>query len=56
MKDSLRSDPRYKSVKHEDRDKLFNEYIAELKAAEEETSQKARAKLDEEVSFFLQHC
>ncbi|KAH6768386.1 pre-mRNA-processing protein 40C [Perilla frutescens var. frutescens] len=48
VKDSLRSNPRYKSVKHEDREKLFNEYLAELRAAEEETAQKAKAKLDEE--------
>ncbi|KAL1561633.1 pre-mRNA-processing protein 40C-like [Salvia divinorum] len=48
VKDSLRSDPRYKSVKHEDREKLFNEYVAELKAAVEETAQKAKAKQDEE--------
>ncbi|XP_057783614.1 pre-mRNA-processing protein 40C isoform X2 [Salvia miltiorrhiza] len=48
VKDSLRSDPRYKSVKHEDREKLFNEYVAELKAAVEETAQKAKAKQGEE--------
>ncbi|PIN12081.1 Transcription factor CA150 [Handroanthus impetiginosus] len=48
VKDSLKSDPRYKAVKHEDREKLFNEYIAELKAAEEETERKAKAKQDEE--------
>lgn len=53
MKDSLRSDPRYKSVKHEDREKLFNEYVAELKAAVEETAQKAKAKQDEEVRQML---
>ncbi|KAL3502269.1 hypothetical protein ACH5RR_036718 [Cinchona calisaya] len=35
VKDSLRSDPRYKSVKHEDREALFNEYTSELKVAEE---------------------
>ncbi|XP_073276275.1 pre-mRNA-processing protein 40C isoform X2 [Primulina huaijiensis] len=48
VKDSLKSDSRYKSVNHEDREKLFNEYIAELKAAEEETERKSRAKKDEE--------
>ncbi|KAK6122840.1 hypothetical protein DH2020_043421 [Rehmannia glutinosa] len=48
VKDSLKSDPRYKSVKHDDREKLFNEYVAELKAAEEETVRKAKAKQDEE--------
>ncbi|KAL7124218.1 hypothetical protein ABFS83_14G033700 [Erythranthe nasuta] len=48
VKDSLKSDPRYMSVKHDDREKLFNEYVAELKAAEEETVRKARAVQDEE--------
>ncbi|KAI3469941.1 hypothetical protein Pfo_026604 [Paulownia fortunei] len=48
VKDSLKSDLRYKSVKHEDREKLFNEYVAELKAAEEEVERKANAKQDEE--------
>nr|XP_027097460.1 pre-mRNA-processing protein 40C-like [Coffea arabica] len=48
VKDSLRNDPRYKSVKHEDREALFNEYIAELKAAEEETERIAKDKNSEE--------
>ncbi|GFQ05173.1 pre-mRNA-processing protein 40c [Phtheirospermum japonicum] len=48
VKDSLKGDPRYKSVKHDDREKLFNEYIVELKAAEEETLRKEKAKQDEE--------
>lgn len=48
MKDSLRNDPRYKSVKHEDRELFFNEYITELKAAEEETERVAKAKRDEQ--------
>ncbi|XP_073143093.1 pre-mRNA-processing protein 40C isoform X2 [Henckelia pumila] len=48
VKDSLKSDSRYKSVNHEDREKLFNEYIAELKAAEVEIERKCRAKKDEE--------
>lgn len=48
VKDSLKSDSRYKSVNHEDREKLFNEYIAELKAAEQEIERKSRAKKDEE--------
>lgn len=52
MKDSLRSDPRYKSVKHEDRETLFNEYLSELKAAEQEVARIAKAKHDEEVSSF----
>ncbi|KAK4373432.1 hypothetical protein RND71_008816 [Anisodus tanguticus] len=48
VKDSLRNDPRYKSVKHEDREALFNEYISELKAAEKEVARIAKAKHDEE--------
>ncbi|CAN6463444.1 unnamed protein product [Victoria cruziana] len=48
IKDSLRSDPRYKSVKHEERESLFNEYISELKAAEQEAERAARAKREEE--------
>ncbi|KAG8369709.1 hypothetical protein BUALT_Bualt14G0042100 [Buddleja alternifolia] len=51
VKDSLKTDPRYKSVKHEEREKLFNEYTAELKAAEEEIERKAKAKQDEEASW-----
>lgn len=48
VKDSLRNDPRYKSVKHEDREVLFNEYISELIAAEEEAERSAKAKRDEQ--------
>ncbi|XP_042394898.1 pre-mRNA-processing protein 40C-like isoform X1 [Zingiber officinale] len=48
VKDSFREDPRYKVVKHEDRELLFNEYIAELKAAEEEAERSAKAKRDEQ--------
>ncbi|CAN4090396.1 unnamed protein product [Withania somnifera] len=48
VKDSLRSDPRYKSVKHEDREALFIEYLSELKAAEHEVARIAKAKHDEE--------
>ncbi|KAM7469951.1 hypothetical protein LguiA_008134 [Lonicera macranthoides] len=48
MKDGLRNDPRYKSVKHEDREALFNEYISELKSAEEEAERVAKAKREEE--------
>ena len=51
MKDSLRSDPRYKSVKHEERELLFNEYLSELKAAEAEAERAAKAKRDEHVSI-----
>lgn len=49
MKDSLRNDPRYKSVGHEDREKLFNDYISELKAVEEEAERVSKAKRDEQV-------
>lgn len=48
VKDSLRNDPRYKSVKHEDREIMFNEYISELKFAEEEAERVARAKQEEQ--------
>ncbi|XP_062164261.1 pre-mRNA-processing protein 40C isoform X2 [Alnus glutinosa] len=48
VKDSLRNDPRYKSVKHEDREVLFNEYISELKAGEEELEREAKAKREEQ--------
>jgi len=48
VKDSLRNDPRYKSVRHEDREVLFNEYISELKAGEEESEREAKAKRDEQ--------
>ncbi|XP_042480723.1 pre-mRNA-processing protein 40C [Macadamia integrifolia] len=48
VKDSLRNDPRYKSVKHEEREILFNEYISELKAAEEEAEQAAKVKREEQ--------
>lgn len=51
VKDSLRSDPRYKSVRHEDREVLFNEYISELRAAEEEVDRAAKAKREELVSL-----
>lgn len=49
MKDSLRNDPRYKCVKHEDREILFNEYISELKAAEEALEREAKSKKEEQV-------
>ncbi|CAA2980143.1 pre-mRNA-processing 40C isoform X1 [Olea europaea subsp. europaea] len=48
VKDSLKTDARYKSIKHDDREKLFNEYISELKAAEKEIEGKAKTKQDEE--------
>ncbi|RZC71372.1 hypothetical protein C5167_034548 [Papaver somniferum] len=48
VKDSLRDDPRYKSVGHEDREMLFDEYISELKAVEEEVERVSKAKRDEQ--------
>lgn len=48
VKDSLRNDPRYKSVKHEDREVFFNEYLYELKAAEE-AERDARGKTEEQL-------
>lgn len=50
VKENFRSDQRYKAVKHEERENIFNEYIAELKSAEKEAEQAAKAKLDEQVS------
>ena len=49
VKENFRSDPRYKAVKHEERENAFNEYIAELKSAEREVEQAAKAKVDEQV-------
>ncbi|KAJ9183220.1 hypothetical protein P3X46_007110 [Hevea brasiliensis] len=48
VKESLRNDPRYKSVKHEDREVLFNEYISELKAAEDEEEREAKVRREEQ--------
>ncbi|XWS34418.1 hypothetical protein CRYUN_Cryun21dG0036900 [Craigia yunnanensis] len=48
VKDSLRDDPRYKCVKHEDREVLFNEYISEVKAIEEKAERKEKVKKEEE--------
>lgn len=53
MKESLRNDPRYKSVKHEDREILFNEYISELKAAKEEVEKETKAKREEQVYIYI---
>lgn len=52
VKDILRNDPRYKSVRHEDREAIFNEYISELKVCEDEAESIAKAKRDEEVLFY----
>ncbi|XP_064975820.1 pre-mRNA-processing protein 40C-like isoform X1 [Musa acuminata AAA Group] len=48
IKESLRDDPRYKAVKHEQRETLFIEYIAELKSAVDEVERSAKAKRDEQ--------
>ncbi|KAF5754224.1 putative WW domain, FF domain, WW domain superfamily, FF domain superfamily protein [Helianthus annuus] len=48
VKDMFRNDPRYKSVKHEDREDIFNEYISELKESGVEAERAAKAKRDEE--------
>jgi len=50
VKESLRDDPRYKSVRHEDREVLFNEYLSELKAAEYAAERETKAKREEQVS------
>ncbi|KAL8267170.1 hypothetical protein R6Q59_004514 [Mikania micrantha] len=48
VKDIFRNDPRYKSVKHDDREDIFNEYISELKETGVEAEKAAKAKRDEE--------
>ncbi|XP_022146153.1 pre-mRNA-processing protein 40C [Momordica charantia] len=48
VKDSLRDDPRYRSVKHEEREMLFNEYIFELKAVEEEKQRESKTRKEEQ--------
>lgn len=48
VKDALRNDPRYRSVKREDRETLFNSYVSELRAAEQEAERSAKAKREEE--------
>ncbi|XP_039054774.1 pre-mRNA-processing protein 40C-like [Hibiscus syriacus] len=48
VKESLRNDPRYKSVKHEDREVLFNDYISELKAVDERAERKEKVRKEEE--------
>ncbi|OMO93899.1 hypothetical protein COLO4_16625 [Corchorus olitorius] len=52
VKDNLRDDPRYKAVKHDDREVLFNEYISELRAIEEKAERKEKAKREEEHSIY----
>ncbi|PWZ22753.1 Pre-mRNA-processing protein 40C [Zea mays] len=51
VKENFRSDPRYKAMKHEERETIFNEYIVELKSAEQEAEQAAKAKVDEQASW-----
>eukprot|EP00250_Pteridium_aquilinum_P015885 c22819_g1_i1 orf=261-3680(+) len=48
VKDSLRNDSRYRTVRREDREALFNAYVAELRAAEQEAERAAKAKREEE--------
>ncbi|KNA14632.1 hypothetical protein SOVF_105590 isoform B [Spinacia oleracea] len=48
VKDGLRDDSRYKAVKHEEREALFNAYISELKAADDEVEREAKAKREEQ--------
>ncbi|KAL1828233.1 pre-mRNA-processing protein 40C [Daucus carota subsp. sativus] len=48
VKDSIRNEQWYKSVKHEDREVLFNEFISDLKSAEQEAERIVKAKRDEE--------
>uniref|UniRef100_A0A0D9XKU0 WW domain-containing protein n=1 Tax=Leersia perrieri TaxID=77586 RepID=A0A0D9XKU0_9ORYZ len=51
VKENFRSDARYKAMKHEEREDAFNEYVAELKSAEKEAEQAAKAKLDEQAKL-----
>jgi transcription elongation regulator 1 len=53
VKDDLRSDLRYRAVKRDDREKAFDAYIAELRAAEQEVEHAGKSKKDEEVSLSL---
>lgn len=48
VKDGFRDDSRYKAVKHEEREALFNEYISELKAADDEAERATKAKREEQ--------
>ncbi|CAL4917233.1 unnamed protein product [Urochloa decumbens] len=51
VKENFRSDPRYKATKYEERETIFKEYIAELKSAEQEAEQAAKAKVDEQAKL-----
>ncbi|KAL9260342.1 Pre-mRNA-processing protein 40C-like protein [Drosera capensis] len=48
VKESLRDDPRYQSVKYEAREILFIKYISELKAADAEAEQVAKVDREEQ--------
>ncbi|ESQ47904.1 hypothetical protein EUTSA_v10020134mg [Eutrema salsugineum] len=48
VKDSLRNDPRYRSAVHEDREVFFNEYIAEVKAAQRGDDHETKARDEED--------
>lgn len=48
VKDKLRNDSRYRTVKREEREALFNTYVAELRVAEQEAERAAKAKREEE--------
>ncbi|EPS62208.1 hypothetical protein M569_12583, partial [Genlisea aurea] len=47
VKDSLKGDPRYRAIRHEDRERLFNEFVDELKAAED-AARKAKPPVDDQ--------
>ncbi|KAK3153967.1 hypothetical protein QOZ80_2BG0183970 [Eleusine coracana subsp. coracana] len=51
VKENFRNDSRYKAVTHEERESIFNEYIAELKSAEQEAEQAAKAKVNEQAKL-----
>ncbi|KAG7582597.1 FF domain superfamily [Arabidopsis suecica] len=48
VKDSLRNDPRYRSVAREDREAFYYEYIAELKAAQRGDDHEMKARDEED--------
>ncbi|CAN8258729.1 unnamed protein product [Cochlearia groenlandica] len=48
VKDSLRNEPRYRSVGHEDREAFFNEYLAELKASQRGDDREIKARDEED--------
>lgn len=48
VKDSLRYDPRYRAVNHDEREMLFDKYLSELRATEEGAEQETKAKREEQ--------